>query len=140
MNVFPGSFYDRSPSVAVIVLVMVLIFVPVGVLKAADAGASVVGQISLGEGNLAPDQHPDVHEALTLPNGYDEDLIEGRRVRLPEGRTRVAPYGNLNGYQALQSIRRSEKAFNRSMRGIDDSVRRMNTSIDRIRTYRRLFR
>jgi hypothetical protein len=127
--------------VAVIVLFMVLcFFVPVGVSKAVGAGASVVGQISLDEGNLARDVHTDVQEALALSNGYDEDLIEGRRVRLPGGRARLTPYGNLDGYQALQSIRRSEKAFNRSMRGIDDSVRRMNTSIDRIRTYRRLFR
>lgn len=140
MNVFPRSFYHRSPRVPVIVLVMVLFFVPVGVSKAVGAGSSVVGQISLDEGNLARNVHTDVQEASALPKGYDEDLIEGRRVLLPEGRARVTPYGNLDRYQALQSFRRSEKAFNRSMSGIDDSVRRMNTSIDRIRTYRRLFR
>jgi len=77
---------------------------------------------------------------INLAKQSEEDLVEGFRVRSADGRTFTAAHRTLRGYPALQDLRRGRQGFNRSMRSIDDSVRRMRTSIDRIRTYRRLFR
>ena len=77
---------------------------------------------------------------------HSEDLISGlrslRRIRTPaytRGSAGIRPRGGFVTGDAPRSVTRTRQDLQRSMKSIDDSVRSMNTSINRIRTYRRRF-
>ena len=75
-----------------------------------------------------------------------EDLISGRRYLKKSSRSAYSTdlkslrlSGNIGIGDELRSIAGTTKSLNRSMMSINNSVRRMNYSINHIRTFRRRF-
>lgn len=77
-----------------------------------------------------------------LDKGADEDLVAGLRSRLT-GRTGGADLTTrvrARDYVRGRNLIRTQNRISRDMRSINDSVRRMNSSINAIKRYNRLFR
>lgn len=96
------------------------------------------------EGERSGPHEPALREpALVRGQDPSEDLISGLRSVLM---SRGSSYPGARGFRrngetnnVSGSFRGTERKLNRSMRSITNSVRSMNTSINRIRTYRRRF-
>jgi hypothetical protein len=95
--------------------------------------------VTLVNDRVTPEQTGNAPDVSCDP---EEDLIAGLRSVLT-GRSRSVSSRRGRDVQdtiLLRQMDRTQRSFDRSMKTVDDGIRRMNTSINAVKTYERLFR
>ena len=127
-------FQDRIVPGPLLAAVLACALVLIGLLPVyGDDTAQRTGQAV----NKAPATESRANLQSGAKDSYQEDLVAGIRLKSGDGSLVVAPYPR---YSPLPDLRRGVRNYTRSMRSIDNSVREMRNNLNRIRTYRRLFR